>query len=260
MIPENLKSNDLLCTYNPKVITFDHQEGVDQYTANQIIDLIQKKPNARLTMPTGKVKLLYQYLVEAYIQRRVDFSLVKIYNLDEYWPLKPEHAASYASFMKQNLIDHININPDNWHIPNGAAENPDIEAAHFLQELENSGGIDLAVLGIGPGQTCHIGFNEKGAKHDSRVRYVQLAEETAKTNIALFADPKDFPYGAITQGVADILDADKILLLAKGQNKAWGVHRSLKGQISAEAPASLLRFHKNVTFVLDQTAASLLQA
>lgn len=247
--------------YTPQVEVFSAQKGVDLFAANNIIETLHQNPRARLLLPTGRrVRAMYEFLVEAFRQGNVSFREATVFNLDEYWPLKQEHPASYHSFMRENLMQHIDLPPEQWFIPNGEAADHDVEAERYAELLAATGGVDLAVLGIGPGKTCHIGFNEAGSAVDSRTRYVQIEGETAATNSLLFPDPDEFPNGAITTGVSEILAAKRILLLARGQDKAWGVNRSLRGPIGVDAPASLLRLHPQVTFVLDAVAASLLQS
>lgn len=248
-----------LPVYHPEVLIFDSSEEVDQFAADLIIDQIAKKPNSVFTLPTGSTpKDVYGRLVEAYRAGAASFSDLTIFNLDEYWPLDPSNPASYASYMHANFLDHVNANLENWHIPQSDASDLAQEVEKFSGELAMSQPVNLAVLGIGPATTCHIGFNEKGSADDSRTRYVALDEETFAVNSAQFSSPETAPKGAITQGVADILEARKILLIAKGKSKAWGINRTLKGSVSADAPSSFLRLHPNTTFVLDKEAAQYL--
>ena len=245
--------------YKPKTVFFESKDQVDEFAAACIINLVNQKPDATLTLPTGRrVGAMYKKLVEAYRSGKVDFGKVKVFNLDEYWPLPHAHPSSYHHFMRTNFLDHVNVAPQNWHIPDGEAADPYKESRRYLKELGAAKCIDLAVVGIGPGRTCHIGFNEAGSPRNSHVRYVHIAGETAEANVQQFANPAELPAGAITQGIADVMRAKSILLLARGQEKAWGVQRSLTGMVNAEAPASFLRYHPDVTFVLDREAASLL--
>lgn len=246
-------------TFTPEILIFPTSTEVDQYAASIVAEQIYRKADSILTLPTGSTpQEMYRVLIHAHKTHNLDMSHVIIFNLDEYWPIRTDHPSSYARYMKERLISHININYSNWHIPNGEADDPHQEALRYENCMKQNGQVDLAVLGIGPGHTCHIGFNERGSHRDSRVRYALLDEETQKANRGSFEHPEEMPLGAITQGVASILEAKKIILIAKGEGKAWGIHRTLKGPIGPEASASFLRLHKNVVFILDQKAGTLL--
>lgn len=252
--------DEQLPIYQPDIIVLPTAEEVDQCAADTIIQQIRSKPDSILTLPTGSTpKGVYQLLVDAYRTTNLDFSQLTIFNLDEYWPIPHQHPSSYAYYMMENLYRHVNVNPSNIHIPRGDAPDAHIEAQRYEELLKQHSPVDLAVLGIGPGTTCHIGFNEKGSELNSRVRCMPLDVETRQTNSAFFTNPNELPEGAITQGIANILEAQNIVLIAKGPAKAWGIHRALTGEINADAPASFLRNHPNVTVILDQEAAQLLE-
>lgn len=245
--------------YEPIVYILPKPTDVDVFIANYVKDQIKRKPACVLSLPTGSTPLgMYKHLVEMYKQKTINFHQVRIFNLDEYWPIKNIDPASYASYMRINLLDHINIKKRNWDIPNGEAPDSEKESKRYELKLKRISKIDLAILGIGPGKTCHIGFNERGSSVDSVVRYIKLDEETKMINKKQFSNPEKMPQGAITQGIADILKAKEIVLVAKGESKAWGIRRTLHGEISSNAPASFLRYHPNVVFVLDHDAAKLL--
>lgn len=261
-LADQVARGELGKTYEPKRVILPTEEEVDRYSAfdctDGIIPQIQNKQDSVLILPTGRTSIgLYRLIREEFQKKPVTLHGVTLFNLDEYWPINPNHPSSYNMFMRNQLFDHVDIQPERCHIPNSAAPNVDEEAKRY-QTLIDGFNIDLAVLGIGPGNTCHIGFNEKRSTPSSRVRYVELDSETRATNATLFEDPSEMPTGAITLGIADILRARKILLIAKGENKAWGINRTLKGPIGADAPASFLRFHPRVTFVMDPKAAAYL--
>jgi glucosamine-6-phosphate deaminase len=157
--------------------------------------------------------------------------------------------------MRKNLIDDIDLPSSSWHMPDGDNPEPDLEADGY-DRLVTARGVDLAFLGLGPGLTCHIGFNERGSAFDSRTRLVSLDPDTINTNKQLFREPGVMPKTALTQGLGTILEAKKITLIAKGQAKAAGVARFLTGPVNTDAPASCLRLHPHVTVVLDCEAAS----
>jgi len=244
--------------YKPEVIICKTPSEVDAYVANRLAQQIQTRPDSVLTLPTGNTPTgMYEHLVTLVKSGQLDLSRVTIFNLDEYHPIDPSHKGSYAAYMRRHLIDQVPTSA--WYIPNGQAEDPQGEAARFKALLDAHQPVDLAILGIGPGDTCHIGFNEKGSSIDTTVRYMPLDPQTKATNSQLFEDPSEIPEGTLTQGIADILQAKEIIVIAKGSSKAWGVNRALKGPVGAEAPASFLRLHPHVTFVLDEEAAGYLQ-
>ncbi len=241
--------------YEPKLIVNKTAEEVDFFAASQIISQIQKKPDSVLTLPTGSTPVgMYKLLVEAYKKGEIDFSKATICNLDEYWPIDPTNPSSYASYMRKNLIDHVNVDANRWHIPNGAAPDAEEEAKRYDEVVKALSPVDLTILGLGPGTTCHIGFNENGSTVESRTRFVTLDEQTYKVNARFFSDPNLIPKGAITQGVGTILESKKIILIAKGGEKAWGINRTVNGQIGSDAPSTFLRYHPNVTIVIDKDA------
>lgn len=245
--------------HKPEIEVLGSASEVEARVADILIDQIRRKPNSVLTLPTGGTPLgIYALLVAAYRAGRVDFKNITTLNLDEYWPIKESHPSSYAYYMGQNFFDHVNVPEENRHIPDGEAKDAAVEAERYERVIEQHR-IDLGLITLGPGKTCHIGFNERGSAADSRVRYVVLDEQTKEANLRFFDNSLDMPTGAITQGVADIFAADCILFVATGKHKAWGVRRSLEGEISGDAPASFLRYHPNVMVILDQAAASLLR-
>ncbi len=251
------EGESLEAKYTPEVIIFDEEGEVDAFAAEFVIDQVAKKEDSVLTLPTGNTPLgMYENLVQAYNFGQVDFSNVTAFNLDEYYPMDPNSEDSYYSYMRKNLFDHVPVKE--WHILNGGADDPEKEAQRYADLLSVHQPIDLAILGLGPKTTCHLAFNERGSQVDSRTRFVTLDPETIGVNSQLFVNPNEIRTGALTQGIADILDAEKILLLAKGVGKAWGVNRTLKGPVSSDAPSSYLRLHPNVTIALDKAAASYL--
>ena len=244
--------------YDPEVIIFKTPQAVDDYAATRVIEQIQTNPRSVLILPTGNTPVgMYQRIVRSHRYGIVDLSQAVTFNLDEYHPIPKSHFNSYVSYMRRNLFDHVSVSA--WNIPDGEAPDPGAEADRFQQLLDRFQPVDLAILGIGPGTTCHLGFNEKGSPVDSGVRHVALDPQTIAANSKLFENPEEIPGGALTQGIADILQAKRIILLAKGSSKAWGINRALKGPVSSEAPASFLRLHPNVTFALDQEAGKYLK-
>jgi len=243
--------------FRPEVIILPTPAEVDQFAANTFIEQVQLNPNSVLTLPTGSTPVrMYEIIRQTYKEQGLDLSGLTVNNLDEYWPLPATSPSSYASFMAENLFNHVNVPPNQHHIPNSDASDPHEEAARYESVLAQQP-TDLAIVGIGPGTTCHIGFNGPSSAHDSRTRYVQLDDQTLNAN-AQYCDGNSPPPGAITQGIGNILEAERILLIAKGAGKAWGIQRTLEGPVNSDSPASFLRLHPRVTFILDNAAAQML--
>ncbi len=176
------------------------------------------------------------------------------YNLDEYIGLPRDHDQSYWTFMHENLFDGLNIPEANIHIPHGDAEDLEAECRRYEEELQKNV-IDLQVLGIG--SDGHIGFNEPGTPFDSRTHVAELAEQTRKDNARFFdGDIEQVPTHAITMGLASILSARSIIVLATGANKADAVYGMIRGPKSTDCPASVLQGHSHVTVILDKDAAA----
>lgn len=240
-----------------KVIILAKPEQVDEFAGKQFLDQVKKNPHSIFTLPTGSSPLgMYQYVRNQYRLQKLDFSGLTVRNLDEYWPLPSGSPYSYATYMSRNLFNHVNIPFEQCHIPNCSAPDPHIEATRY-ESLIQTRPSDYTFVGIGPGKTCHMGFNERGSTVNSHTRYVELDSQTREANAKHCGG--ETPHGAITQGIHNILNSYQITLIAKGGGKAWGIHRTLKGEVGPDAPASYLRLHPRVTVIIDKEAASLLQ-
>ena len=176
------------------------------------------------------------------------------FNLDEYYPIEHDDPQSYHAYMKKELLDHVPV--QQWDIPDGEADDPDTECERYENAISAAGGIDIQVLGIG--SNGHIGFNEPGTSFDSRTHVVILSEQTRKDNARFFPDG-GVPVRAITMGLATIMEARKIILIATGKNKAEAVQKMLEGPITEDVPASILQRHPDCTVFLDEEAAALLE-
>lgn len=222
--------------------------------ARIIARLLREKPCAVLGLATGSTPLsLYQTLIDM----KLDWSRVTTFNLDEYIGLPRGHPQSYHSFMWENLFRHVNIRPQNVHIPDGNA--PDIPAfcASYEQSIRAAGGIDLQVLGIGG--DGHIGFNEPSSSLASRTRIKTLTPQTRRDNARFFGSEEEVPFHVITMGIGTIMEARTNLLLAFGENKAAAIAGMAEGSVTANNPASVLQLHPSVKVCLDEAAASKLQ-
>ncbi len=236
-------------------IVEDAAQGA-RVVADWIEDLVRSRPDAVLALPTGRTPLpLYDELANRYSIGRIDFGRVRTFNLDEWVGLRPGSPGSYAAFMTQHLFSRVNVRPENCHIPDGTAPDLDAECARYERLIREAGGIDLAILGIG--HNGHIGFNEPGTSFDTRTHVAQVTPETRTSNRWTFATD-DVPRRAITVGIATILDAREIVLMATGADKAEVLARALNGDIDPSVPASALHLHERVRVVADAAAAQLL--
>lgn len=224
--------------------------------ADLIESIVAANPEAVLALPTGRTPLpLYNELATRCEARRIDFEQVRTFNLDEWVGISPDAPGSYAAFMAEHLISRVNLKPEHCHIPNSLAPDPVVECARYEQLIREAGGIDLAILGIG--HNGHIGFNEPGTPFTARTHVARVTPETRESNRWSFPT-EDVPTLALTVGIATILDARRIVLLATGADKAEMLARALHGPVGPAVPASALRLHPDVRIVADAAAARLL--
>ncbi|MBX6363208.1 MAG: glucosamine-6-phosphate deaminase [Gemmatimonadetes bacterium] len=244
----------------PVVIVQDYDD-IARLVADRIAALIRRKAAAGepavLGLATGSTPIgIYRELIRLHREEGLDFSNVVAFNLDEYYPMDPGSIHSYHRFMWENLFEHVNIRPENVHIPRGDVPREEIEAYchRYEEEIRRVGGIDFQILGIG--KTGHIGFNEPGSGRESRTRLVALDTITRKDAAADFFGEENVPVEAITMGVATIMEAREIALIATGEHKAPIIRRAVEGSISHEVAATYLQQHPNATFYVDGAAAA----
>ena len=219
---------------------------------------IRAKPDLVLGLATGQTMTsVYANLVAMHGAEGLDFSRCRSFNLDEYVGLPPEDKHSYRHYMNVNLFNHINIKPENTHLPNGMAADLPAECERYEEAIRNAGGIDLQLLGIG--QDGHIGFNEPLSAMFSRTRAKALSPVTIAQNGALFGDPNRMPRRALTMGVGTILDSKRCVLLATGTTKADILAKAVEGPITAMVSASALQLHPHCTIVVDEEAGASLE-
>jgi glucosamine-6-phosphate deaminase len=224
-------------------------------SAALIADAITAQPKITLGLATGRtMEALYALLAQRHKEDGLDFSLAATFNLDEYIGLPPEDPCSYRQYMERCLFEHVNIDPRNTHLPNGAAEDEAAECARYEEAIAAEGGIDLQLLGIGV--SGHIGFNEPLSALRSRTRAKALTPETIRQNSGLFPSPDRMPRRAMTMGVGTILDARRILLVAYGEEKAGVIAKAVEGPVTAMVSASALQLHPRCTVLVDEEAAS----
>lgn len=229
--------------------------------AQEIADLIRNKQAKNkkcvLGLATGSSPLsVYAELVRMHKEEGLSFENVITFNLDEYWPMGKDNLQSYHHFMHENLFNHIDIKPENIHIPDGEVKSTQVRA--FCQEyeakIEAVGGLDFQLLGIG--RTGHIGFNEPGSNQNSRTRLVNLDHITREDAAEGFQGLEFVPKRAITMGIATVLSAKRVVLMAWGQKKSAVIQQAVEGAITSTLPSSFLQLHKNTTLVLDEEAGA----
>ncbi|MDR1581054.1 MAG: glucosamine-6-phosphate deaminase [Synergistaceae bacterium] len=224
--------------------------------ANMISAQVILQPDCVLGLATGSSPLgIYRQLVEWYKKGDLDFSEVTTINLDEYAGLSGDDANSYRHFMKTNFWAYINIKPENTHIPDGPAHDPESECIRYDSIISARGGIDMQLLGLG--HNGHIGFNEPGTAFDKDTHLVALTESTIEANRRFF-EGRDVPGHAYTMGIRSIMQSKKILVIASGAHKAKIVKAAFFGPVTPMVPASVLQLHNNVTLVGDEGAMALI--
>ncbi|HEY4320767.1 MAG TPA: glucosamine-6-phosphate deaminase [Gemmatimonadales bacterium] len=244
-----------------RVEILDPPAALARAVAGRIADLIRSRAaegrGCVLGLATGSTPVgVYEELVRMHRDEGLSFRHVETFNLDEYWPIASDSIHSYHRFMREHLFDLVDLDPARTHLPPGMVGADDLPAAcaDYEAAIEAAGGIDLQIVGIG--KTGHIGFNEPGSSADSRTRVVTLDTTTRRDAAADFFGEENVPRQAITMGVATILEAREILLLATGEHKAGIVRRAVEGEISHQVAATFLQRHQNVTVYCDAAAAA----
>lgn len=234
-----------------KIIVAKDYKELSKKAAKIIADEVIANPNVILGLATGSTPIgTYKELVNMHNEEDLDFSKVVSFNLDEYYGLNSEHEQSYRYFMNENLFNHININNKNTYIPNGMVENIENECKRYDQLVEEKGGIDLQLLGIGG--NGHIGFNEPDEELSINTHLVDLAEHTIKANSRFFNSLEEVPKKAITMGLGGIMKAKKVLVLVSGIDKAEIIGKIINGKCSTKVPASILQMHPQATLIIDE--------
>src|SRR5688500_2297781 len=244
-----------------RTVVVDEHDDIARLVASRIATLIREKEaggdQAVLGLATGSTPIgVYRELIRMHREEELSFANVVTFNLDEYYPMAPDSVHSYHRFMWENLFEHIDIRRENVHIPRGdlPRERVDEECRRYEDEIRRVGGIDFQILGIG--KTGHIGFNEPGSGSDSRTRMVTLDMVTRRDAAADFFGEDYVPREALTMGVATILEAREIAILATGEHKAFIVRRAVEGEVDVEVAATFLQGHPNTTFYVDRAGAA----
>ncbi len=242
-----------------RVIIKNDYEEMSQWAAEYVIKRINEaQPTAErpfvLGLPTGSSpEGMYKKLVEAYRAGRVSFRNVVTFNMDEYVALDENHPESYHSFMWRNLFSHIDCPKENIHILNGNASNLEEECAAYERMIEEAGGIDLFLGGIGP--DGHIAFNEPCSSLTSRTRVKTLTTDTIIANSRFFdGDTNKVPKQALTVGVGTVMDAKEVLILVNGHAKARALQAAIEGGVTQMWTISALQMHRHGIIVCDEAA------
>ena len=238
-----------------KVQRFEQPAEVASALAADLISRIRRTPKLVLGLPTGRTPMrLYRELRERTAREQVDWSQTRTFNLDEF--VGPgDIGTRYRAFMEQQLFAHVNLRAEHVEFLDGRATNLPVECARYEQAIEEAGGIDVQVLGIGT--NGHIGFNEPAPILQDRTHIAELERATRERNAWLFdGDLSRVPPLALSMGMATILHAREIVLLATGSEKADAVQGMLEGSVTPKLPASLLQRHPAATAMVDRAAAS----
>ena len=243
----------------PVVSVFPHDRAAARALAQRIAAALADNPRLVLGLPTGRTPVRFYHDLAALAEHgHADFSQATTFNLDEFLGLAADHAGSYRSFMNAHLFSRVRIAKERINFLNGAAPDPVAECRRYEAAIAGAGGIDIQILGLGA--NGHIGFNEPGPELQPRTHRVVLTPETRRANAALFAgDPSAVPAEALSMGMATILQARSIVLLATGRSKAHCIAAALRGPITPQLPASFLQLHHDVEVMLDAAAAAELE-
>jgi glucosamine-6-phosphate deaminase len=238
----------------------DHDE-LARRIADRIVTLIRERTTAAgrcvLGLATGSTPLgIYRELIRRHAAGEVDFAKVHTFNLDEYYPMAPDSVHAYRRYMREHLFDHVNLPPEQAHVPDGMEPRDTVaeRCAAYEAAIRAVGGIDFQILGIG--RSGHVGFNEPGSSADSRTRLVTLDTVTRRDAAADFFGEDNVPREAVTMGLGTILEAREIALIATGEHKTGVVRRAVEGEVTPAIAATYLQRHPRVTVYLDGAAAA----
>ena len=241
-----------------KLIVTKNYEELSKIAAEEFAKVVLEKPTAVLGLATGGSPVgMYKELIAKCKNNELDFSKCTSINLDEYIGLNPEHEQSYRNFMNTNLFNHINIKKDKTFVPNGLAQNLEEECKNYDNKIEELGGIDVQLLGIG--NNGHIAFNEPGDELSAGTHIISLTESTIEANARFFDSIDEVPRKALTMGLGGIMKAKKIILIASGEGKAEAIKGLFSGKITTENPATMLQMHRDVVVIVDEAAAKLIK-
>lgn len=235
---------------------FSSTDELAAVCADLFTALLTKKKNCVLGLATGASPVkTYRELIRRYEAGLISFADVTTFNLDEYCGLPKHDKNSYYTFMRENLFDHVDIRPENVHIMDGNAADPEAEAEAFDAAIAKAGGVDLQLLGVG--RNGHIGFNEPAERFSEGSFKVKLNDSTIEAN-SIYFDENPMPRYALTMGIGTIMKAKKIVLIATGEKKAEAIKNAVKGDVTPRCPVSILKTHPDALLLLDAAAAALI--
>lgn len=236
---------------------FETKEQASKAAALLFAAQLIEDPESVLGFATGSTPLdMYAELIRLNEEGVISFQEATTFNLDEYVGLERSHKESYYHFMHENLFDHLDLEEDRVHLPDGMASDPEAEAIWYEDAIDDAGGVDIQLLGIGV--NGHIGFNEPSDVFSPVTQVVDLTDSTIEANSRFFNDKSEVPKQALTMGIGTIMGAMKIVFLAFGENKAEAIKAMIDGPIDPSCPASILQLHDDVTVLLDKEAAALI--
>lgn len=236
-----------------RICQVEDYDAVSRMAADLIASQITEKPDCVLGLATGSTPVgAYALLAERQRRGELSFASVRSVNLDEYCGLAPEHVQSYRYFMRKHLFSLVDIRPENTHVPDGLASDPGAECARYDRLIDDLGGIDLQLLGLG--HNGHIGFNEPGPAFIPETHPVDLTESTVNANARLFASKDEVPRRALTMGIRAIMQARRVVVIVSGEDKAEAVKKAFAGPVVPCVPASILQLHRDAVLVADKAA------
>ncbi|HEY9293342.1 MAG TPA: glucosamine-6-phosphate deaminase [Microlunatus sp.] len=232
--------------------------AVGRFAAGRIADVVRRRPDAVLGLATGSSPLdIYAELARQVVAGELDLSAVRAFALDEYIGLPADHPQSYHAVIDREVVQPTGMDPKKVRVPNGFAEDLDAACEEFERELAAVGPVDVQILGVGT--NGHIGFNEPMSSFGSRTRVKRLTPTTRQANARFFDSVDDVPELCLTQGIATVMEAKELLLVAQGTAKAEAVARMVEGPVSSSCPGSVLQFHPSATVIVDEPAAARLE-
>ncbi|MFT5200091.1 MAG: glucosamine-6-phosphate deaminase [Planctomycetota bacterium] len=244
---------------NMEVIITKSADALGRIVADAVCKAMESRAEPALGLATGSSPLpVYSELIRRHREEGLDFTRVSAFMLDEYLGLPVGHGQLYRTFIQEQFTGQVNLNPQRLHSLDSTTEHVDGECARYEEAIEQAGGIDMLLLGIG--SAGHIAFNEPTSSLASRTRVKTLARATRQDNARFFSDELDsVPRHVLTMGVGTILEARHLVLVATGAAKATVLAQAIEGPVTAMVPASALQLHRSVTIVIDEPAASKLQ-
>ena len=236
-----------------EIIEAKNYDEMSEKAAQLILTKVKQTPSLVLGLATGGTPVgTYQHLVDDYQAHRTSYQHVHTVNLDEYVGIEKENPTSYHTYMNEHLFQLIDIPIEQTHLPNAMAKDLQAECQKYEQLIEDLGGIDLQILGIGV--NGHIGFNEPGTSFESTTNVVELTASTREKNACYFDNPFDVPTHAVTMGISTIMKSKQIVLLVSGKQKAQILYKLLTEPTNEQVPASILKQHSHVTIIADREA------